>query len=138
MAWLWLLSRTTHLYDFRDRLAKVIETLHIQLVKNAIAQRHTDPTVLALDGTSIAACASRHRMVTKDTLQKRQRVLAQVREGLWPQDQELPKWVPPTPSGRDNLYEEWKSLRTRCQHESQRMRQNQAINGKIPPRSLLV
>ncbi len=75
-------------YDFRDRLAKVIETLHIQLVKNAIAQRHTDPTVLALDGTSIAACASRHRMVTKDTLQKRQRVLTQVREGLWPQDQE--------------------------------------------------
>lgn len=90
-------------YDFRDRLEKVIETLHIQLVQNAIAQDHTDPTVLALDGTSIAACASRHRMVTKDTLQKRQRVLAQVRDGLWPQDQELPKWVPPTPRGRNNL-----------------------------------
>lgn len=55
-------------YDFRDRLAGVIEILHQQVVDQGTEQKHLDPTMAAQDGTSIAACASRHRMVNQRTL----------------------------------------------------------------------
>lgn len=90
-------------YDFRDRVGPVIESLHIELVQQAIEQEHLDPTIGALDGTSIAACASRHRMVNQQTLTKRKRLLDGLIEGTLPHSDELPKWVPPTPGGRIEL-----------------------------------
>lgn len=90
-------------YDFRDRVGLVIEALHRELVQQAIEQGHLDPTTGAQDGTSIAACASRHRMVNQETLTKRQQFLAAAIEGTLPQSEELAKWVPPTLSGRLDL-----------------------------------
>lgn len=90
-------------YDFRDRVGAVIESLHIQLVQQAIRQGHLDPTSAAQDGTSIAACASRHRMVNQSTLVKRKSLLDEVIQGTLPQSDGLPKWVPLTPSGRLEL-----------------------------------
>ena len=90
-------------YDFRDRVGSAIESLHTQLVQQAIAQEHLDPSTAAQDGTSIAACASRHRMVNQTTLTKRKALLDALIEGTLPQSNELPKWVPPTPSGRLEL-----------------------------------
>ena len=89
-------------YDFRDRLGGAIEDLHQQTVDQAIDQKHLDPTTAAQDGTSIAACASRHRMVNQETLRKRQAILESVINGTT-DDEELPKWVPPTASGRLEL-----------------------------------
>lgn len=90
-------------YDFRDRIGDVAEELHQQLVQTAIAQRHLDPTTAAQDGTFIAACASRHRMVNQETLQKRQQLLGQTIEATVGLPDDLPKWVPPTPVGRQAL-----------------------------------
>lgn len=87
-------------YDFRDRVGGAIEDLHQQIVNEAIEQEHLDPTTAAQDGTTIAACASRHRMVNQKTLQKRQSILEQAING---ETDELPKWVPPTASGRLEL-----------------------------------
>ena len=90
-------------YDFRDRVGPVIESLHIDLVQQAMGQEFLDPTTAAQDGTSIAACASRHRMVNQSTLTKRKGLLDALIEGDLPPSDELPKWVPPTPSGRLEL-----------------------------------
>lgn len=90
-------------YDFRDRVAAVIESLHIQLVQQAIEQDHLDPATAAQDGTSIAACASRHRMVNQATLLKRQSLLQEVIAGTLLPSDELPRWVPPTPRGQLEL-----------------------------------
>jgi transposase len=90
-------------YDFRDRIGPMIEQLHIELVQLGLRQGHLDPTTGVQDGTSIAACASRHRMVNEETLRKRQQVLSEVIEGTLPPEHELPKWVPPTASGRLEL-----------------------------------
>ena len=95
-------------YDFRDRLGDVIEDLHQQVVDQAIDQKHLDPTTAAQDGTSIAACASRHRMVNQETLRKRQGILDCVINGT-AEAEELPKWVPPTESGRLNLADRMKA-----------------------------
>lgn len=89
-------------YDYRDRIGDVVENLHQQLVNQAIDQEYLDPTTAAQDGTSIAACASRHRMVNQETLQKRQHFLGGVIDGSG-ESEELPKWVPPTPRGRLEL-----------------------------------
>lgn len=90
-------------YNFRDRIGDVIESLHVNLVQQAIVQGHLDPSTGVQDGTSIAACASRHRMVNQQTLKNRQRFLSDVIEGMLPESEELPKWVPPTPVGRIDL-----------------------------------
>ncbi|MEO8495105.1 MAG: transposase, partial [Planctomycetota bacterium] len=82
-------------YDFRDRVGDVIEQLHEQLIGRAIHEQHLDPQVGVQDGTSFAACASRHRMVNQATLEKRQQILAQVMDGSCSPDEEIPKWVPP-------------------------------------------
>lgn len=89
-------------YNYRDRVGNVVEDLHQQLVNQAIDQKHLDPTTAAQDGTSIAACASRHRMVNQETLEKRKRILEEAIDGT-PGPEELPKWVPPTASGRLDL-----------------------------------
>lgn len=90
-------------YDFRDRLGKCIEALHAQLVNIAIDQELVDPSVGVQDGTTIAACASRHRLVNEPTLTNRQRLLQDLLDGLAEEDDTLPKWVPQTRRGREEL-----------------------------------
>src|SRR5687768_8204703 len=90
-------------YDFRDRVGDVIDRLHEQLINRAIQEQHLDPQVGVQDGTSFAACASRHRMVNQATLEKRQQILLEVIAGSGSHDEEIPNWVPPTTRGRLEL-----------------------------------
>lgn len=89
-------------YDFRDRVGKFIDQLHEQIISRAL-DRGLDPTVGVQDGTAVAACASRHRMVNRSTLEKRIEQLESVRQGEF--EEELPRWVPPTEFGRLGLAE---------------------------------
>lgn len=90
-------------YDFRDRVGKFIEQLHHQLVNSAIDQGHLDPSTGALDGSTVAACASRHRMVNSATLAKRHATLQRLLDGQELDLSEIPLWVPPTLTGRADL-----------------------------------
>jgi len=90
-------------YDFRDRLEKCIESLHAQVVNAALDLRLVDPSMGVQDGTSVAACASRHRMVNEATLANRQQLLDNLFDGSAAEDDEAPKWVPPTAAGREEL-----------------------------------
>ncbi len=105
MKWLgrgYVPSRTAW-YNFRDRAAKFIEQVHVHIVQRAVNENLVDPTVGVQDGTSMASCASRHRMVNRATLDKRIETLGAVIEGTATED--VPKWVPPTSSGRVELQE---------------------------------
>ena len=90
-------------YDFRDRMADCIDSLHEKLIQSGIEQQLVDSTVGVQDGTSIAACASRHRMINEQTLAKRKELLDKLIEGSSKQDEAIPMWVPPTFSGRLEL-----------------------------------
>ena len=90
-------------YDFRDRVGDAIENLHEDLIRRAIDQDLSCPKTGVQDGTSFAACASRHRMVNQATLEKRNQLLAAVIDGAIEENQEIPKWVPPTINGQLEL-----------------------------------
>jgi transposase len=88
-------------YEFRDRAGKFIEQIHQQIIARSLEEELLDPTVGVQDGTTIAACASRHRMVNRPTLEKRSEQLNAIIQGRF--DDEVPKWVPPTDSGKQDL-----------------------------------
>jgi transposase len=90
-------------YDFRDRVGDCIEELHEQLIHIAIDQQFLDPSDGVQDGTSIAACASRHRMVNDQTLAARRQFLQKLIEGSLGDDEVIPMWVPRTNDGRLEL-----------------------------------
>lgn len=88
-------------YEFRDRAGDYLDALHAQLIGRALDGGLLEPSVGVQDGTTIAALASRHRMVNQATLQKRAAQLVQILEGTFAE--ELPGWVPPTEPGRQDL-----------------------------------
>jgi len=90
-------------YLFRDRVGDAIESLHQQLISSGIEQELIEPETGIQDGTSVAACASRHRMVTQETLTRRQKILECVIGGTHDMEPPIPLWVPPTESGRLDL-----------------------------------
>ena len=93
-------------YDFRDRASQFIEQLHHQLISRALDEGRLDPSVGVQDGTAVAACASRHRTVNRPTLEKRTKQLDEIISGKF--DDDVPKWVPPTDSGKLDLAERMK------------------------------
>lgn len=93
-------------YDFRDRAGKFIEQVHHRLIERALDEGYLDPSVGVQDGTTVAACASRHRTVTGPTLEKRTQQLDAMVRGEF--DGEVPQWVPPTDSGKLDLFQRMK------------------------------
>jgi transposase len=59
------------LYEFRDRVQPFLVGLNQQVIRTAIDEKHTDASTAALDGTFVAANASRHRLVTLETVERR-------------------------------------------------------------------
>lgn len=76
----------TSLYEFRDRLQPLLEGFNRQVIQTAIAEGRTSGTRGALDGTTVAANATRHRLVNLKTVDRR-----------------LAEAPPPTPRRRRNL-----------------------------------
>jgi transposase len=69
-------SQTT-LYEFRDRVQPLLRELNQQVIRIAIDEGHTDGARGALDGTTVAANASRHRLLKLETVEKRLEQLEQ-------------------------------------------------------------
>jgi transposase len=90
-------------YNFRNRFGAVVETLHAKLVETAINEGHVTAETVAQDGTSIAACASRHKMVNQKVLSERIALLSSIVAGGQSFAAPLPSWVPSTEIGRLQL-----------------------------------
>jgi len=102
----WLLgghtpSRTAW-YDFRDRIADVVLPLVQQVVRQAIADGFTPADRAAIDGTLIAANASRHHLQSQATLEQHLEQLEQATaaNGAAAVPPEQPAWMAPTAAGR--------------------------------------
>lgn len=92
-------------YRFRDRLGSTIDALHEEIINHAMQdQLLVDPKEVAQDGSSHRACASRHRVVNKEQLNKRRCQLEEQIESGGGSDP-APYWMPNTPSGQDDLLE---------------------------------
>ena len=65
------------LYEFRDRVLPFLRELNTQVVRTAIDEKHTDASMASLDGTFIAANASRHRLLTLKKVEERLDLLEQ-------------------------------------------------------------
>ena len=61
----------TTLYEFRDRVQPLLGELNQQVIRTAIEEKHTDGSRGALDGTTAAANASRHRLFKLETVENR-------------------------------------------------------------------
>jgi transposase len=58
-------------YEFRDRVLPFLSGLNQQVLRTAIAEEHTDASKASLDGTFVAANASRHRLLSLKTVEQR-------------------------------------------------------------------
>jgi transposase len=81
-------------YQFRDRLGPGMLTLVEETVKQAIAEGFTPAQRAAVDGTLVAANASRHRLLNETTLAQRCHTLQQAIAADPPPEQPLVQ--PPT------------------------------------------
>jgi transposase len=129
-------SRST-LYEFRDRMSRWVDDLNKEVLETAIAEGHTDGLQGALDGTTVAANATRHRMINLATALKRLEILnreiAQVKQAEEPPPLELaeagcaasstatptaavaedstkpPSWMAKTPRGKERQRERYRN-----------------------------
>jgi transposase len=89
-------------YDFRQRVGPLLDHFHQQILQQAQAEHLTPATRAALDGTTVAANASRHKMINATKLQQRCAQLAQAIaadvQGQAVADR--PRWMAKTPTGR--------------------------------------
>ena len=89
-------------YNFRDRVGHVLEKINADIVRMATQEGLVDPKNGFLDGTSMRAAASRHRVVNEKTLERRRQVFAEAMQN----DQEdkpleaAPQWMARTQKGR--------------------------------------
>jgi transposase len=93
-------------YEFRDRLGPLLEHWNRQVVEQAIESGLTDASEGAIDGSTIAACASRHRLLNQSQLLRRIEQLTAAceqdhrREPV--EKKGAPGWPAPPAAGRTN------------------------------------
>jgi transposase len=97
-----IMPSRTRCYAFRDRLGPLLETFNRQVLHAAVVQGMTTASRGSLDGTLIAANASRHRLVNLARLERRlaelDRVLAADKTGQNPGA--IPLWMARSPAAR--------------------------------------
>jgi transposase len=123
-------------YAFRDRLAPLLPTLNAQPLHQAVARGLTPATRGAGDGTTVAANASRHRLLNEAKLQQRAQHLAAARAAdaaaraadaaAAPPGAAPPAWLAKRPAGRARQ-------QRRLAQAEQEMARRQARNGGKRP-----
>jgi len=112
-------------YNFRDRAATFIGQVHTQMIQRAKQIGSIDPTEGCLDGTMVAACASRH--VILNVLQVSRR-LNTIKRAIAAKDDAIqiasraplkhyPRWLGKTASGRRRQLLRYRSVKLRLLEE---------------------
>ena len=119
-------SRTV-CYDFWYRIAPFVGAWNQQVLHAAVEHGLTSVERVAQDGTAIAACASRHRLVNQATLSRRCSELdaAVIADERGEQPETLHGWMARHPDTRLRQQERYKRATQRMEHlqaENQRRR----------------
>lgn len=117
-------GRTTF-YNFRDRAAKFIEAFHTQIIQDAIRNEHINPTEGCLDGTFVAAAASRHKMFRLKQVSRRlsivKRAIAQLDDSAQVASKRklktIASWIAKTPNGRQEQLESFRNAKAKILDE---------------------
>jgi hypothetical protein len=99
-----IIPSRTALYNFCDRIGKIIDQINQSLILQSIKYEILAPTVGVLDGTSVRSYGSRHRIVNQKTLRRRRNELndAIIRDLQGDIQTTLPAWMGTTASGRSS------------------------------------
>ena len=121
-------SRTSW-YNFADRIAPLLE--HWTAVVLQLARRHgvTQAERMSLDGTSVAANASRHRLVNEATVEQRSTELESVcqADAINQLPQSVPTWMAKNPETRE-------VQRRRYRRARERLAELHAVNNRQDPK----
>jgi transposase len=117
-------GRTTF-YNFRDRASKFIEAFHATMIQDAIQNAIIDPKEGCLDGTFVAAAASRHKMFRLSQVSRRLSVIKRAIAQLDNPDQVasrrklkgIPWWLAKTPNGRQQQLETFRAAKAKILDE---------------------
>jgi transposase len=115
----------TRWYEFRKRVGPLLDPWSQQVLCLAMVEGLTEASRSALDGSTIAANASRHKLVNEATLQKRRVELEQAMEQDHANAPVVPTaaWMASTPRGREQQHQRYERAR-------EQMAQRQAENKK--------
>jgi len=96
-------------YEFRDRAGADVDTLNAQLLHEAVEAELTRAERGALDGTAVAAHASRRRLINQDRLDQRVEQLKAVTEDEAQGEEPgaVPGWMAKTTRGRALQHERY-------------------------------
>jgi transposase len=100
-------------YEFRDRTGACLDTLNTSLLHQAVANDLTTAQRGALDGSAVAANASRRRLLNDERLQQRLQQLEAVAQAEAQGEElgELPGWMAQTPTGRRRQQDRYRQAR---------------------------
>jgi transposase len=112
-------------YDFRDRLAPFWDDWNAQVLQQALSQDMTKASRVSLDSSSVAANASRRRLLNQERLHQRQQVIDEHLRSAQRDEPvaDKPDWLAKTAAG---LHEQ----KQRYAHAAAIMRQRQAANAQ--------
>jgi hypothetical protein len=115
-------------YEFRDRAGAYVDTLNTQLLHQAVEAELTTAERGALDGSAVAANASRRRLINPERLEKRlEQLEAAIEDEAHGEDPgDVPGWMAHTPRGRLHQHERYEQAQA---HLATR----QAANEQRPP-----
>jgi hypothetical protein len=96
-------------YEFRDRAGAYVDTLNAQLLHQAVEADLTTAERGALDGSAVAANASRRRLLNQERLEQRVEQLEAVADddAQGEKPEALPGWMAKTAKGRAHQYERY-------------------------------
>lgn len=121
-------SRTAW-YDFADRIAPLLEQWNSAVLQLARQRGVTPAERMSLDGTSVAANASHHRLVNETTVEQRLAELdsACQADAANQPPPNVPTWMAKHPETREGQ-------RRRYQHARERLKELQAVNNRQDPK----
>ena len=91
------------LYRFRDRVGVLIQGWHNQVLQAAVAEELVDGSQASIDGTTVAANASRRKVANLDTVEQRLRALDEATSSSTEEPTEqsgTPAWMAKTDAGK--------------------------------------
>jgi transposase len=126
----------SRLYEFRDRISPYVDDWNASVLQLAVDQNITSARRAALDGTFVAAAASRRQLANQERLEQRQQVVqAALDQRLGEEDR--PSWLAFTARG---LWEQKERYNLAAEILQQRLMQNQRRRSgkRKPPEKVLV